>query len=68
MSLAIGASKWAALREGVAVDDMMMEMGSAADYKANRRRAGPSCDLIARFSAVRPMSAPRSDITGADEL
>ncbi|EBA48566.1 hypothetical protein D512_17565 [Burkholderia pseudomallei MSHR1043] len=49
MSLAIGASRWAALREGVAVDDMIMEMGSAADYKANRRQAGPSCDVIARF-------------------
>ncbi|AJT48636.1 hypothetical protein DR62_05925 [Burkholderia thailandensis] len=68
MSLAIGVSRWAALREGEAVDDMIMEMGSAADYKANRRRAGPSCDVIARFSAVRPMSAPRSGAADAGAL
>ncbi|KVE28044.1 hypothetical protein WS67_10040 [Burkholderia singularis] len=55
MSLTIGASRWAALRVGVAVDDMMMEMGSAADYKANRRRAGSLCSAFAGILAVWPM-------------
>ncbi|KVE42022.1 hypothetical protein WS69_26575 [Burkholderia sp. BDU5] len=68
MSLAIGASRWVALREGVAVDDMIMEMGSAADYKANRPRAGLSCDFFMRFSAARPMFAPRSGAADADGL
>jgi hypothetical protein len=42
MSLAMGASRVAALGVGVAVDDMMANRGSAADYKANRPRAGRS--------------------------
>ncbi|NIE68610.1 hypothetical protein F3J17_32555 [Burkholderia sp. Ax-1719] len=42
MSLAMGASRVAALGVGVAVDDMMANIGSAADYKANRPRAGLS--------------------------
>ena len=40
MSSAIGASRLAALEEGVAVDDMMAELGSAANYKANRDSSG----------------------------
>src|SRR3954468_23810181 len=40
MSSAIGASRLAALEEGVAVDDMMAELGSAANYKANRGSSG----------------------------
>ncbi|EGD05252.1 hypothetical protein B1M_07360 [Burkholderia sp. TJI49] len=41
MSLAIGASRWAALRVGEAVDDdMMMELGDAADYKSNPPYSG----------------------------
>ncbi|SMG02373.1 hypothetical protein BSIN_5015 [Burkholderia singularis] len=39
----------------MAVDDMMMEMGSAADYKANRRRAGSLCSAFAGILAVWPM-------------
>jgi hypothetical protein len=43
MSLVIGASRWAALRVGEAVDDdMMIEMGDAADYKSNPRYPGLS--------------------------
>ncbi|WP_199855769.1 hypothetical protein [Burkholderia metallica] len=43
MSLVIGASRWAALRVGEAVDDdMMMELGDAADYKSNPRYPGLS--------------------------
>ncbi|NIF55762.1 hypothetical protein F3J19_27345 [Burkholderia sp. Ax-1724] len=34
MSSATGASRLATLGEGVAVDDMMAELGSAANYKA----------------------------------
>ncbi|RAE44337.1 hypothetical protein [Burkholderia multivorans] len=50
MSLAIGASRWAALREGEAVDDdMMMELGDAADYKANRQYSGLSHVARPRF-------------------
>ncbi|KOR23212.1 hypothetical protein ABW54_02765 [Burkholderia cenocepacia] len=50
MSLVIGASRWAALRVGEAVDDdMMMELGDAADYKSNPRYAGLSDAPAARF-------------------
>ncbi|WP_185732260.1 hypothetical protein [Burkholderia sp. Bp8963] len=50
ISLAIGASSWAALREGVAVDDdMIMELGDAADYKSNPPDAGLSRAPRARF-------------------
>ncbi|KVO28602.1 hypothetical protein WM34_00440 [Burkholderia ubonensis] len=50
MSLAIGASRWAALRVGEAVDDdMIMELGDAADYKSNPPHPGLSRALRARF-------------------
>ncbi|AOJ75172.1 hypothetical protein WM16_20795 [Burkholderia ubonensis] len=50
MSLAIGASRWAALRVGEAVDDdMIMELGDAADYKSNPPRPGLSRAPRARF-------------------
>ena len=39
-SLALLCGDEAALEEGVAVDDMMAELGSAANYKANRDSSG----------------------------
>ncbi|WP_218884227.1 hypothetical protein [Burkholderia guangdongensis] len=57
ISLAIGASSWAALREGEAVDDMIMTLGDAADYKANPPRTGPPRAPRARFLAIRTTPA-----------
>ncbi|HEY4802365.1 MAG TPA: hypothetical protein VIH96_07070 [Paraburkholderia sp.] len=59
MSLTMGASRVAALGDGVAVDDMMANMGSAADYKANRLHAGrsPAVRLMAPSIFALPASA-----------